>query len=67
MSLIKHILTTLGGIERYGVASLCLFGVIFLGVLVFACTQRRSHLEHMAQVPLATEPEDLNPGVQAHE
>ncbi len=66
MSLVKHILTTLGGIEHYGVASLMLFGAIFVGVLVFTFTRRKSHLEEMARVPLAAD-ETLNSGTNTHE
>ncbi len=65
--MIQNILRGLASIEHYGVASLCLFSTLFLCVLVWAFLQKKSHLERMAQVPLETEPETLNPGVDSHE
>jgi hypothetical protein len=56
--MIEKVLHFVGGIEQYGVASLCLFGSIFIGVLVWAFLQKRSHLDYMAQVAL--EPDDLD-------
>ncbi len=50
--LVHSILKGLGGIEQYGVFSLCLFSTIFTGVLIFAFFQKRNHLEHMSRVPL---------------
>ena len=47
-SLLKH----LGGIQQYGVFSLCLFCVIFLGVLIWAFAQKKTHLEYMSRVAL---------------
>ena len=58
--MIQNILNTLGGIENYGVASLCLFVVIFVGVLVWAGVQRQAHLDAMSRLPL--EPEEPNHG-----
>jgi len=50
--MIEKILHFVGGIEQYGVASLCLFGAIFLTVLIWACLQKRDHLDYMARVAL---------------
>ncbi len=63
----QNILHALAGIEQYGVASLCLFSTIFLCVLAWAFLQKKSHLEHMARVPLETEPGTFNPGGDSHE
>ena len=46
--MIQNVLKTLGGIENYGIISLCLFCPIFAGVLVWALLQRKAHLDHMA-------------------
>jgi|GEM_PF-2063282 len=63
--MIHSILRHLGGIEQYGILSLCLFGAVFIGVLAWALLQRKSHLDRMAQAPLDTElnepPKPLNP------
>ncbi len=53
-NLLKHI----GGIQHYGIISLCLFCAIFLGILVWAFIQKQSHLDYMSQVAL--DPEDDN-------
>ena len=50
--MIQNILRHLGSIEHYGVVSLCLFGSVFLGVLIWTCLQKKSHLEYMSRVAL---------------
>ncbi len=50
--MIHNILRHLANIEQYGIVSLCLFGSIFLGVLVWAFLQKKSHLEYMSRVAL---------------
>jgi cbb3-type cytochrome oxidase subunit 3 len=56
--MIQNVIRALGGIDHYGVLSLLIFGAVFIGVLVWAATQRKAHLDHMARVPLELEPED---------
>jgi hypothetical protein len=51
-NLVYSILKHLGGIEQYGIFSLCLFSSIFAGVLIFAFFQKKTHLDHMSRVPL---------------
>ena len=56
--MIQNVLRHLGGIENYGIISLCLFCRDFrrragLGV----CLQKQRHLDRMARMPLETEPE----------
>jgi len=65
--MIQNILRHLGGIERYGVFSLCLFCLIFAAVLVWACLQRRAHLDRMARIPLEVDLEQSQNGDQSHE
>jgi cbb3-type cytochrome oxidase subunit 3 len=50
--MVENVLRHLGGIDGYGVVSLCLFCLIFSAVLAWAFLQRRSHLDRMARVPL---------------
>jgi hypothetical protein len=50
--MIQNVLRHMGGIENYGIISLCLFCVVFSGVLVWAMLQSRSHLDRMARAPL---------------
>ena len=58
--MIQNVLRHFGGIERYGIVSLCLFCLVFTGVIVWACLQKRSHLDYMARVALDPETEDSN-------
>jgi cbb3-type cytochrome oxidase subunit 3 len=65
--MIHNILSYLGGIEHYGVISLCLFCAVFTGVLAWAFLQRKSHLDRMAQAPLEAEPEESPKPLNPHE
>ena len=66
--MIQNILRHMGGIEQYGIASLCLFVLVFTGVLVWAMLQKRSHLDYMAHVALDDQPEqDLQNGKHSHD
>lgn len=65
--MIQSIVRHLGGIEEYGVFSLCLFCLIFSGVLVWACLQRRSHLDRMARIPLEADSEPIHNEDKSHE
>ncbi len=53
--MIQNVLRTLGGIANYGVLSLLLFCVIFSGVILYVCMQRKTHLDHMARIPLESD------------
>lgn len=55
--MVERILHTLGGIERYGIASMSLFILVFVGVLFWTFLQKKSHLDYMARVALDPEPE----------
>ncbi len=50
--MIQNVLRNLGGIENYGIASLCLFFAVFGGMLVWAFRRKQSYLDHMARLPL---------------
>lgn len=56
--MIQNILKHLGGIEHFGIVSLCLFCLIFVGVLFWAFLQKKSHLDYMARVALDPESEE---------
>lgn len=59
--MIQNVLRTLGGIDAYGIVSLCLFCAIFSGVLLWACLLKRPHLDRMSRIPLENDPNDPNP------
>jgi hypothetical protein len=65
--MIQNILRHLGGIEHYGIISLCLFCAVFIGVLIWAFAQKKTHLEYMASVALDPEVENNHTGDFAHE
>jgi len=58
--MIKSILTHIGGIENYGIISMCLFVFVFVGMLIWVFTMKKSHLEHMAATPLQPDTQELN-------
>ena len=64
--MIKSILTLIGGIENYGIISMCLFILVFAGMLIWTFTLKSSHLKRMAAVACDPEPEELN-SPNAHE
>ena len=57
--MIQNILSHLGGVEHFGIVSLCLFGTVFMGAFFWACIQKKSHLDYMARVALYQEPETI--------
>ncbi|HEY5909989.1 MAG TPA: hypothetical protein VJA21_05235 [Verrucomicrobiae bacterium] len=63
--MISNLFKTIGGIENYGLVSLCLFLLIFVCVFVWACVQRKAHLDRIARIPL--DPEEPNSGETSHE
>jgi len=56
--MIKSILTHIGGIENFGLISLCLFFVFFTGMLIWAFTLKRPYLKAMAEAPLENQSEE---------
>jgi hypothetical protein len=50
--MIKNVLTHIGGIGMYGVISICIFFAVFLGVLIWMLTLKKSYLKSMGELPL---------------
>ncbi len=50
--MIKNVLTHIGGVEIYGIISVLLFFVFFIGILLWAFRLKRPHLESMGRLPL---------------
>jgi hypothetical protein len=67
--MIQNVLQHLGGIENYGILSICLFFACFLGIVAWAVCLRRPYLDHMARLPLEGDAETMNSskGVISHE
>ena len=55
--MIQNVLRHLGGIENYGIVSLCLFFFVFSGTVAWALFLSRKHLVRMAELPLENETE----------
>jgi hypothetical protein len=53
--MIKNVLSETGGIAMYGIASICLFFVVFVAALIFTFMKRRPYLTHMSSLPLEDE------------
>jgi len=56
--MIQNVLEHMGGIENYGIISLILFVVTFLGMLIWVLLLKKPALEKMSQLPLQTDSED---------
>jgi hypothetical protein len=50
--MIQNVLRALGGIEIYGILSVCLFFAVFLVALVFAITRKKPFCQTMSALPL---------------
>jgi hypothetical protein len=62
--MIQNVLRALGGVEIYGILSVCLFFGVFLAALIFAATRKKQFCQSMSALPL----EDGNkPGVSTYE
>lgn len=53
--MIKNVLSSIGGVEHFGIISICLFFAFFVGAIVWAFCQKRSHLDAMSALPLHPE------------
>lgn len=50
--MIKNILTHTGGIELYGIISVCLFFAVFTTAVLWTLAQRAGHVRRMGELPL---------------
>ena len=53
--MIKNVLTCIGGVEAYGVISLCLFFLVFGVALIRALALKKPYLNSMSLLPLEDE------------
>lgn len=52
LKFIKHHLSSIAGVEIWPILSFVVFFLFFLAVLWWVFTVRRSHIEHMAALPI---------------
>ncbi len=50
--MIRNVLSHIGGVEIYGIASVLLFFAFFTGMLIWAFRLKPGHLESMGRLPL---------------
>jgi cytochrome c oxidase cbb3-type subunit III len=50
--MLENVLGKMGGVGMYGVISVILFFVLFIGVLVWMIGLKKSYLEEMRELPL---------------
>jgi hypothetical protein len=50
--MIKNVLTHVGGVENFGIISICLFFVVFTGAMIWAASLKKHILKTMSQLPL---------------
>lgn len=56
LKFVKHHMETIAGIGLYPVVSFVIFFSVFLIALLYVRKARRSHIDHMAALPLADNP-----------
>ena len=56
--MIQKVLSGIGGVEVYGILSVALFFIVFLGVLIWALGLRRPFLDRMSRMPLEVDETD---------
>ena len=59
--MVQKVLSSIGGVENYGVIAVVLFFVVFLGVLAWALGLRRSYLDRMSRLPLESDDVECTP------
>ena len=58
--MIKNVLTHIGGVEVYGVISICLFFTVFSVAVVLALRMKKSVAQRLGALPLEDDP-PVNP------
>lgn len=64
--MIERVLRAIGGIGVYDAISICLFMLVFCGVLVWAARLKKPYLNRMSSLPLEHD-HDVNIGDHCHE
>ena len=50
--MIKNVVTSIGGIETYGILSISLFFAFFAGMLIWALGKKKADLDAMSRLPI---------------
>ncbi len=58
--MIKNVLSDIGGVGLYGIASVLLFFLVFSGAMLFAFLKKKPFLNYMGALPLSDGTEENN-------
>lgn len=64
--MIRNVIETIGGIGLYGLLSMLLFLLVFVGALAWTLRLRRPYLDHMKDLPLQDSEMKPGPGDSSH-
>ena len=53
--MIQNVMKHLGGIEGYGITSVCLFFTVFVTAMIWALSRKKAFLDSMSVLPLDNE------------
>ena len=53
--MIKNFVNDIGGIQTFGIISICLFGAVFVGAFLWACSLKKSVVKSLGDLPLHDE------------
>jgi hypothetical protein len=59
-----HLIDKLGGVEAFGIFSICLFVAVFSGSIILAFCLKKPFLKNMSALPLEDERETENSNAQ---
>ena len=54
--MIENVLSKMGGVDMYGIISICLFFAVFVGVLLWTLRLKKPYLNAMRELPLEGSP-----------
>jgi hypothetical protein len=54
--MIENVVHSIGGVSVFGIISICLFVLVFIGVLVWTIRLKKPYLKTMRELPLEAEP-----------
>lgn len=50
--MMRNVISAIGGVEVYGIISICLFFLVFVGALVWSAVQKKTFCAMMSSLPL---------------
>jgi hypothetical protein len=67
--MIEKVLSNMGGVDAYGVISICIFFACFGGILLWAFSLKKTYLNSMRDLPLdgGSAPESESPSTSTPE